>query len=60
MLHPFLRQALVALFLEQGDSARWLEVEWVPEEVWTGRKKVRLWVLLGKNHESPFAQSVQK
>jgi len=48
MLHPFLRQALVALFLQQADSARWIEADWAPEEFWTWRKKEKLWVLLGK------------
>jgi hypothetical protein len=28
MLHPFLRQALVALFLEQGGMARWIDSDW--------------------------------
>jgi len=39
---------LLALFLEQGDSARWIEAEWAPEEFWTRRKNEKLHVLLRK------------
>lgn len=53
MLRPFLRQTSVALFLEQGDSARWKEAEWAPEELWTRRKKEKLRVLLGKGLRIP-------
>jgi hypothetical protein len=40
MLHPFLRHALVALFLKQGDMARWIDAEWGPSVV-VGKEKKR-------------------
>jgi len=41
VIHPFLRQALVALFLQQADSARCIEADWSPKDIWTRREKKR-------------------
>jgi hypothetical protein len=60
MLHPFLRHALVALFLEQGDSAVWVKAEWAPEEVWTKRIKEKLRMLLGKEPRIPVCSIYAK
>jgi hypothetical protein len=40
MLHPFLRQALFALFMEHSDMALWIDSEWGPSVV-VGTEKNR-------------------